>query len=589
MIPNDPEQLSAEELLRRSQEIHDQFAILTRVMEAAGFPVGDEALAQAGISRPRLHQLYTPEEGVAAFGEGLADWDCDGQFALLPTWVLGFFTLGDPASRPLVDTPKRVHWRPDRLDYAPGEEQPWLPQAIRQPLGPGGRPHHNYALFLRRAGDDRYLYAGLGGLSGWTNPNLPVADFELRERLPREVWERFGGWSGWWGSVGARRLRLAVGDEAGLQQQLADLGPEDSIYLTRYEGDGLAVYLTAERGHVHYSEANQRDGRVAHDPAIAADSTEEVEFTGNQCPWQVPLRDTLPRAEAVAAAVEFVCTGRPPMCVGDPPPPPPPPPDPPPGPRVGLHTEPEWLAETNPEQLLLSIRRDPLFDVLDRLGGRDRPTRPHLRDRKLWLLAVACCRRVWHLMTDDRTRRMVEVVERWADGRATDEERAAAGMATQQAWEETSRYYWGRDEAADAAHQALHATTTAGAELGRPEEHYQPGMRPSAVAAMVLIETARAVAPDYRNSPERPVQADLLRCLAGNPFRPVAFDAAWRTKTALALAEAIYAERAWDRLPVLADALEEAGCADADVLAHCRDGGPHARGCWVVDGLFGRG
>jgi hypothetical protein len=49
------------------------------------------------------------------------------------------------------------------------------------------------------------------------------------------------------------------------------------------------------------------------------------------------------------------------------------------------------------------------------------------------------------------------------------------------------------------------------------------------------------------------------------------------------LAEAIYEERAFDRMPILADALEEAGCADADVLRHCRDPGPHVRGCWVLD------
>jgi hypothetical protein len=68
----------------------------------------------------------------------------------------------------------------------------------------------------------------------------------------------------------------------------------------------------------------------------------------------------------------------------------------------------------------------------------------------------------------------------------------------------------------------------------------------------------------------------------------VVIDPAWRTREVVALAEVIYADRAWDRLPVLADALEEARCADADMLGHCRGGRPHARGCWVVDGLLGR-
>jgi hypothetical protein len=77
-------------------------------------------------------------------------------------------------------------------------------------------------------------------------------------------------------------------------------------------------------------------------------------------------------------------------------------------------------------------------------------------------------------------------------------------------------------------------------------------------------------------------------CILGNPFRPVAFPHSWRTETAVALAAGIYADRAFDRLPILADALEEAGCDNADVLSHCRGPGPHARGCWVVDGVLGK-
>lgn len=591
MEPDDLEQLSPEEALRRGEQLREQFAILTRVMEASGFPIGDDSLTQAGIARPRLHQFFTPEEGVAAFAEGPAEWLCDGQFALLPHWVLGFFTLGNPASGPAVDDPKRIQWRPGRLDYDPtDEEYPWLPHGVRNSVGPDGRPHHNHALFLCRAGGDRYLYAGLAGLGGWGGgPDSGWADFILRERLPREAWERFGGYPGWRVMAGRRREHLALGDVTGLERLLLGLGPDGSLYLTRYEGDALAINLTPDRGHVRYSEPDDRGGRVAYDPAVPADSQAEVTFPDDQGGWAVPLRETLPRADAVAAAVEFIRTGRPPACVGEPPPPPPAPPPPPPGPRIGLHNEPEWLAETNPERLLISICPPPVFTVLRRFGSGKQPPFIRLDDRKLWLLAVACCRRVWHRMTDERTRRMVEVVERWADGQATDEERAAAGAAAHQAFADSSTYYWGQDEAADAVHRAFHATTTAGADLARREEDYQPGMWASGVAQSVLNLTAGAVDPDYSNNPERPAQADLIRCLTGNPFRPVAFDPAWRTATAVALAEAIYAERAWDRLPILADALEEAGCLDADVLAHCRSGGPHARGCWVVDGVLNHG
>jgi hypothetical protein len=83
--------------------------------------------------------------------------------------------------------------------------------------------------------------------------------------------------------------------------------------------------------------------------------------------------------------------------------------------------------------------------------------------------------------------------------------------------------------------------------------------------------------------------AELLRCIVGNPFRPVGVDQSWLTSTVVALARGIYDDRAFDRMPILADALQDAGCANADVLTHCRDTGPHARGCWVVDQLLGKG
>jgi hypothetical protein len=74
----------------------------------------------------------------------------------------------------------------------------------------------------------------------------------------------------------------------------------------------------------------------------------------------------------------------------------------------------------------------------------------------------------------------------------------------------------------------------------------------------------------------------------GNPFGPLKCNRAWRTTKAITLAQHIYDERAFDRLPVLADAVEEAGCANAEVLAHCRGPESHVKGCWVVDALLGK-
>lgn len=87
----------------------------------------------------------------------------------------------------------------------------------------------------------------------------------------------------------------------------------------------------------------------------------------------------------------------------------------------------------------------------------------------------------------------------------------------------------------------------------------------------------------------RKIAAGLVRDVFGNPFRPAALDPAWLTSTAVALAQGIYADRAFDRMPILADALQDAGCENEDVLKHCRDEKQvHVRGCWVIDLLLGK-
>ena len=77
--------------------------------------------------------------------------------------------------------------------------------------------------------------------------------------------------------------------------------------------------------------------------------------------------------------------------------------------------------------------------------------------------------------------------------------------------------------------------------------------------------------------------AHLARDIFGNPFHPVTFLPEWRTSTVLALAQQMYDSREFSAMPILADALQDAGCDNADILDHCRGPGPHVRGCWVVD------
>jgi hypothetical protein len=82
--------------------------------------------------------------------------------------------------------------------------------------------------------------------------------------------------------------------------------------------------------------------------------------------------------------------------------------------------------------------------------------------------------------------------------------------------------------------------------------------------------------------------ADLFRDVFGNPFRPASLDRDCATPDATKLAEGIYTEHAFDRMPILADALQDAGCEDADILTHLRGHGPHVRGCWVLDLVLGK-
>jgi hypothetical protein len=216
-------------------------------------------------------------------------------------------------------------------------------------------------------------------------------------------------------------------------------------------------------------------------------------------------------------------------------------------------------------------------------------------DRKLRLFAVACCRRIWHLLADVRSRGAVELAERFAGGEAGREEldlaeeaagavageaEAAADKATSAAAKEAA---WAAIEPADAAWATLRTAIEDAARDICKAAAWAAAKAAGAAATAAQEETAGAA--------ERKAQAALLRDLFGNPFRPFHVDPAclsWRDGTVLKMAQAIYDDRAFDRLPILADALEEAGCSDPILLAHLRGPGPHVRGCFAVDALLGK-
>jgi hypothetical protein len=161
-------------------------------------------------------------------------------------------------------------------------------------------------------------------------------------------------------------------------------------------------------------------------------------------------------------------------------------------------------------------------------------------ERKLRLFACACYRRVWP-DPPPLDRNLVEIAEKIAEGA----ERPPFDL--------------------DA-------------------EDYARGGAASTLLAPDAWEVVRRVAGGARAAPF--AQANLLRDIFGNPFRPVVVDprrAAWNNGLVLKLARTTYDDRAFDRLPVLADALEDAGCSDAQLLGHLRGSGPHVRGCWALD------
>ncbi len=204
---------------------------------------------------------------------------------------------------------------------------------------------------------------------------------------------------------------------------------------------------------------------------------------------------------------------------------------------------------------------------------------PSRCDRKLRLFAVACCRRVWDLITDPAAQRLVELTEQFADGvidrealrdvwsEAPDHPRAE--RATKQAAAfDCASWRAATDSYTRAAHDA---ETAVGEAINEPDS---PEVR---VRKFEL------------RGRERSAQLHLLREVLGNPFRPTPFVPTWRTDTAILLARQVYESHDFSAMPILADALQDVGCDSADVLDHCRDANQvHVRGCWVVDLVLGK-
>lgn len=210
-------------------------------------------------------------------------------------------------------------------------------------------------------------------------------------------------------------------------------------------------------------------------------------------------------------------------------------------------------------------------------GDRYYLVRRRLKTARLQrLFAVACCRRpcVWDRLDDPRSVAAIEIAERYADRRASRRELSAARDAVWDVWQMKPTY---------ATYAATYAATDAAT--------YAAYAAYAAAAAHVAAHVAAYVAAHANaNADARREEWKAQGRLLADMVVPadVVFEPSWRTEAVVGLATGIYEDRAWDRMPMLADALEDAGCYAAGVLDHCRDDGPHARGCWVVDSILAK-
>jgi hypothetical protein len=208
-------------------------------------------------------------------------------------------------------------------------------------------------------------------------------------------------------------------------------------------------------------------------------------------------------------------------------------------------TEAEWVACEDPGLLLKQLKGQ-------------------VSDRKLRLFAVACCRAVWRQLGESG-RRAVEVAEGFCDGilgvAELEQIRDEAHRAMPPAFQDRAGWF----------HWAAAMTVDEPA-------FFVAFQVDSQLDGCAIPETAQMVRTE-----------GFLRDIFGNPFRPVAFAPQWRTAAAVALASQMYESREFANMPILADALEDAGCDNDDIIAHCRDPkATHVRGCWVVDLVLGK-
>ena len=207
----------------------------------------------------------------------------------------------------------------------------------------------------------------------------------------------------------------------------------------------------------------------------------------------------------------------------------------------------------------------------------------HISRRKQRLVAVAMCRRIVHLFPDERCRAALDIAERYADREVKRTDMASAHQAVQSAWRRIGGVMFARRE--DGPRYAIQAL----ASLTHPTKRHFADRVADGCAAAAGCED-----PDHYSQLHNAECIEQKRLLLDvlPPFTTSTEVKRWadhNSGTPTRIARRIYEDRGFERLPILADALEEAGCAGNDILSHLRNPGPHILGCWVLDLVLGKG
>jgi hypothetical protein len=202
-------------------------------------------------------------------------------------------------------------------------------------------------------------------------------------------------------------------------------------------------------------------------------------------------------------------------------------------------------------------------------------------------MVVAALRAVWECILHPASRAAVEAAERYADDpdpAILSAVAADAHLAYEFFWDYSFEYF-------DRPYAYLVAVVAAQATQHPPQHPPLADIyEPMYSWGDPVCRLQRALIPDRSEADALALHVRLIRDIFGNPFRPVSFSPEWRTDTVLALARQMYESRDFSAMPILADALQDTGCDNETVLAHCRDPNQvHARGCWVVDLVLEKG